>query len=124
MASSPAYAKYPDHEVALEEKTGRVRVEFAGKTIADSTRCRLVLESRCKPVVYFPREDVEMEVLEKVEDTTFCPFKGTASYYTIRVGDRAAESAVWSYEDPYDEVVDLANYLAFYPERIDALTEV
>jgi uncharacterized protein (DUF427 family) len=120
MTSSPAYAKYPDHRVDVTAKPGRVRVEFAGKTIADSARCLLVAESRHDPVVYFPREDVAMELLEAVDDTTFCPFKGTASYFTIRVGDRAARHAVWSYQDPYDEVAALARYVAFYRDRIDA----
>jgi uncharacterized protein (DUF427 family) len=123
MASSPAYAKFPDHHVELEQKAGRVRAKFAGANIADSERCLLVLESRHDPVVYFPREDVDMDALLRAEDTTFCPFKGTASYWTIRVGDREAGSAVWSYEDPYDEVTDLTNYMAFYTDRIDAVTE-
>ena len=123
MVSSPAYAKYPEHHVELQQKEGRVRAEFAGRVIADSERCLLVLESRHDPVVYFPREDVDLGALEPVEDTTFCPFKGTASYWTIRVGDRAASKAVWSYEDPYDEVADLASYMAFYTDRIDTLRE-
>jgi uncharacterized protein (DUF427 family) len=123
MTSSPAYARHPEHHVELTEKAGRVRVEFAGRTIADSARSLLVLESHHDPVVYFPREDVAMDLLERAVDTTFCPFKGTASYYTIRVGDRTARTAVWSYEAPYDEVAGLAHYLAFYGDRIDALIE-
>jgi len=123
MASSPAYAKHPEHRVVLESKPGRVRALFAGETIADSTRAHLVRESRHDPIVYFPREDVRMAALEKREETTFCPFKGTASYWTIRVGGREAESAVWSYEDPYDEVAGLKDCMAFYLDRIDALDD-
>jgi uncharacterized protein (DUF427 family) len=123
MASSPAFAKYPDHRVDLEEKSGRVRVEFAGRAIADSERCRLVLESRHDPVLYFPREDVDMDSLVAIEHTTFCPFKGTASYWTIRVEGREAEGAVWSYGDPYDEVGDLKDFMAFYTDRVDGIRE-
>jgi uncharacterized protein (DUF427 family) len=123
MASSPAYAKFPDHHVALEQSTGRVRVEFGGKSIADSQACLRVIESRHDPVLYFPREDVDLAALQRVEDTTFCPFKGTASYWTIRVGDREATNAIWSYEDPYDEAAGLRNYMAFYTDRIDAFHE-
>ena len=123
MASSPAFAKYPEHRVALEAKPGRVRALFAGETIADSTRAHLVVESRHEPVVYFPRGDVRMDLLEKVSDTTFCPFKGTASYWTIEVGGRKAASAVWSYEEPFDEVAELTNHMAFYLDRIDAMNE-
>ena len=124
MASSPAYSKHPDHRVAVDANAGsRVRVEVAGTLIAESSDTLRVLESRCRPVVYLPRADVNMSLLEKTEHTTFCPFKGTASYYSIRVGDRVAENAIWSYEDPYDQVADLKDLLAFYPDRVDSLTE-
>ena len=123
MVASPAYAKYPDHGVALEPKPGKVRVEFAGETIAESARSLDCLEADYPPVVYVPREDVRTEFLEKTGHTTYCPFKGHASYYTIRVGDRVSENAVWSYEDPYDQVAALANCAAFYLDRIDALVD-
>ena len=123
MAASPAYAKYPDHSVELESKAGKVRVEFAGETIAESTRSLHCLEADYAPVVYVPREDVRTEFLEKTGHTTYCPFKGHASYYTIRVGDRVSENAVWSYEDPYDQVASLEGCAAFYLDRVDALIE-
>ena len=124
MASSPAYSKHPDHQVSVEPNAGsQVRVEVAGTTVAESKDTFRVLESRCQPVVYLPRTDVDMSLLEKTEHTTFCPFKGTASYYSIRVGDRVAENAIWSYEDPFDQVADLKDLLAFYPDRVDSLTE-
>jgi uncharacterized protein (DUF427 family) len=123
MASSPAYTKHPDHKVDLQEKSGRVHVEFAGEKVADSRRCWLVLESRHDAVVYFPREDVRMDLLEKVSETSFCPFKGTASYWTIDVGGRQATNAVWSYEEPFDQVSQLTNHMAFYLDRVDAISE-
>jgi uncharacterized protein (DUF427 family) len=123
MASSPAYAKHPEHQIEVEANPGRVRVEFAGETIADSTRALRVTESHHEPLLYFPREDVEMLLLEKTAHNTFCPFKGSASYWSIRVGDRVAENAIWSYEEPYDEVVVLRECMAFYVDRIDALRE-
>lgn len=123
MARSSAYEKYPDHSVEVAPKSGRVRVEFAGQTIAESTRSLECLEGKYAPVVYVPREDVRVEFLEKTEETSYCPFKGHASYYTIRVGERVSENAVWSYEDPYDQVAALENCAAFYLDRIDALVE-
>jgi len=123
MAKSSAYEKYPDHNVDVEPNPRKVRVEFAGETIADSARSLRVLEGRYDPVVYVPRADVRMDLLEKTDHTTYCPFKGHASYYTVRVGDRVAENAVWSYEDPYDQVADLRDCAAFYLDRIDALVE-
>lgn len=123
MARSPAYQQHPEHRVDVEPHPARVRVELAGETIADSARALRVLESRHDPVVYVPREDVRQDLLEKTEHTTFCPFKGNASYYTIRVGDRVAANAIWSYEDPYDDVAALKGCMAFYVDRVDSLTQ-
>ena len=123
MVSSPAYARFPDHRIEIERNPARVRVEFAGEAIADSTRSYRVSESGHSPVVYVPREDVRVDRLEKTPHTTFCPFKGHASYYTIRVGHRVAENAIWSYEAPYDQVAVLKGCAAFYLDRIDALIE-
>ena len=123
MASSPAYEKYPDHNVDVESNSRNVQAQFAGETIASSSRSLRVLEGKYDPVVYVPREDVRVDLLEKTEHTTYCPFKGHASYYTIRVGDRVAENAIWSYEDPYDQVAALKDCVAFYTDRIDSLTE-
>ncbi len=123
MASSSAYEKYPDHNVDLEPCRERVRVEFGGQTIADSTRALRVLEGSYPPVLYIPRADVRADLIEKTDHSTYCPFKGHASYYTVRVGDQTSENAIWSYEDPYDQVADLKDCAAFYRDRVDALTE-
>ena len=123
MASSPAYAKHPDHNVDVVPNARKVRIEFGGETIAESSRSLQVLEGRYDPVVYVPREDVRVDLLEKTDHTTYCPFKGHASYYTIRAGDRVSENAIWSYEDPYDQVAELKDCVAVYLDRVDALTE-
>jgi uncharacterized protein (DUF427 family) len=78
-----------------------------------------VCETKHEPVVYFPREDVRFEALERTDHKSFCPFKGEASYWTLRVADRAEENAVWSYEDPFDEVAGLEDYVAFYADRVE-----
>jgi uncharacterized protein (DUF427 family) len=111
------YHEHPDYEVVLESNATRVRVTFHGEVIADSTRTLTVRETRHAPVVYFPREDVRLEALEATDHETFCPFKGAASYWNVRVGSRREANAVWSYEDPFQQVVDLTGYMAFYPDR-------
>jgi uncharacterized protein (DUF427 family) len=121
MALSPAYEKYPEHNVDVELNPQKVRAVFAGETVAESAHAYRVLEGKYDPVVYVPRSDVRVELLEKTEHTTYCPFKGHASYYTIRVGDQVSENAIWSYEDPYDQVADLKDCVAFYLDRIDSL---
>jgi uncharacterized protein (DUF427 family) len=123
MARSPAYEKHPDHKIVLEPSPVPVRVEFGGETVARSSRALRCLEGSYPPVVYIPRDDVRTDLIEKTDHSTYCPFKGHASYYTIRVGDRVSENAIWSYEDPYDQVAELKDCAAFYLDRVDALIE-
>ncbi len=117
----PGYAKHPEHTIRCEAHPARVVVTFAGETIADSARSVVMREGRYPPVHYFPRDDVRMDLLQPTAHDSYCPFKGTASYFSIEAGGRTAENAVWSYESPYDEVLDLKDYLAFYPDRVDSI---
>src|SRR5882724_3696893 len=109
----------PDYKVTLEPSPRRVRVKFNGETIADSTNAHLLFETRHLPVYYFPRADVRMDLLTATDHHTFCPYKGEASYWTIGVGNRAAENAIWGYPEPYDEVPQLKDFVAFYWDRVD-----
>ena len=114
------YHKYPDYRVDLTPSKVRVRVRWRGKQLADSTRALDVLESKHDPVVYFPREDVDFSLLERTEHESFCPFKGEASYWSLSDGAGAREeNAVWSYEDPFDEVAGLKDYVSFYADRVE-----
>ncbi len=108
----------PDYRLEFEPSPRRVRVEFGGETIADSSDMRLMHEGTI-PVYYFPRQDVRMEFLEKSALTTHCPYKGDASYYGIRAGGKVSEDAIWSYEDPFDEMAEIKDYVAFYWGRVD-----
>lgn len=112
------FHKYPDYRVDLEPCAERVRVTCGGEVLADSTATLTVRESRHDPVTYFPRADVRLDQLERTDHETFCPFKGQASYWTIRAGGADGENAVWSYEDPFDEVAGLKDYVAFYADRV------
>jgi len=109
----------PDYKIALEPSLRRVRVQFNGEWVADSTNARLLFETRHLPVYYFPRSDVRLDLMRPTEHHTFCPYKGTASYWTIRVGDKSSENAVWGYPEPYDEVDAIKDYVAFYWDRVD-----
>ncbi len=111
------YHEYPDYRVDLQPNAARVQVLVGEETIADSRHTLLVKETKHEPVVYFPRDDVRMELLERTDHETFCPFKGEASYWTIRAGDRVEENAVWTYEDPFAEVEGLKGYVSFYVGR-------
>jgi uncharacterized protein (DUF427 family) len=107
------------HTLYFEDSPRRVRVMFGGETIADSKRAKLLHETNHLPVYYFPMEDVRMELLEGSEHTTYCPFKGEASYWSVRVGDKVAENAVWGYPEPIDSAPPLSGYLAFYWTKLD-----
>ena len=109
----------PDYKILFEPSPRRVRVKFNGEWIADSTRAHLLFETHHLPVYYFPRADVRLDLMAPTDHHTFCPYKGTASYWTIRVGDRVAENAVWGYPDPYDEVLAIRDFVAFYWDRVD-----
>ena len=116
------YHKFPDYRVDLEPSDRRVRVSAAGEVVADSTRTLIVRETKHDPVFYFPRDDVRFELLERTQHGSFCPFKGEASYWSVRIGGETLRDAVWSYEDPFEQVAGLKDYVAFYPDRFE--TEV
>jgi uncharacterized protein (DUF427 family) len=120
--SGPGYRRNPEHQVLLEHGPGRVRVVFNGETVAETDDVITVRETGYGPVYYLARSGARMERFERTGHHTHCPFKGDASYFTLSVGGRTAENAVWSYERPYDEVMDLKDRLAFYPDRVDAIT--
>ncbi len=107
----------------IEPVTKHLQVEFNDVTIADSTRAVVMRETRLAPVYYIPREDVRMDLLHRTELHTHCPFKGNASYWTVRIGGRTAENAVWSYEEPFEEAASIDGYVAFYWHKMDAWYE-
>ena len=98
---------------------GRVRALFEGHQIADSDQALILNEGSYAPVVYFPREDVEMLVLRKTDRSTRCPHKGDASYFTIYRDARVIENAAWSYEDPIDDAGVIREHIAFYPQHVE-----
>ena len=117
--ASPSFS----HGFRWEDSRRRVRVIFGGITIADSKRVMLLHEFGRLPVFYFPIEDVRMDVMEATDHHTYSPLKGEASYWSIRVGDRVAENAAWSYPDPLPEGPQISGYMAFYWEQMDAWYE-
>ena len=104
----------------VEPLRHRARVEFGGETIADSTRALRVLETSHPPTIYFPREDVRMELLRPARGSSVCEWKGQASYFDVVCGHKTSPAAAWSYAEPSPAYRDLAGAVAFYPGRVDA----
>jgi uncharacterized protein (DUF427 family) len=122
---APGWAKKPEHRVDIHPDTTHLRVTFGGAVIADSRETLRIEETGHGPVHYFPEKDVRLDLLKKTQHSTYCPFKGDASYWTIEVVDggaaKSSENAVWGYVTPYDEMTGLAGYYAFYSTRVDAI---
>lgn len=119
QAPAPGFKTNPDYRITFEPSPRRVRVVFNGEIIADSTTAHLLFETRHLPIYYFPRADLRFDLLRATDHSTYCPYKGTASYWSIAAGDRVSENAVWGYPDPFAEVATISDYVAFYWNRID-----
>jgi uncharacterized protein (DUF427 family) len=111
----------PDHPITISPVEGKVRVTVAGRIIAESTRALRLEENGYTAVYYLPRNDVDMSLLVRTTHYTYCPYKGDCSYYSVPGGGPKSENAVWTYDDPYESVANIKEYLAFYPSRVDAI---
>ena len=113
--------KYPDYVITVRPVGERVQVISGGEVIADTERALQLDESYHEPVYYLPRGDVRMDTLTATAHETYCPFKGTASYWSIQTGKGMLENAVWSYQDPLPEVTGIHGFLAFYADKVDEI---
>ena len=109
------------YRFTFDPEAKRVSAIYQGITLADSNEVMLLQETRIAPICYFPREDVRMDLFERSNFVTYCPFKGNAAHYSLRVGDIAAENILWSYEDPFKESTGIKDYVAFYPDQVEIL---
>ena len=121
MTAKPVKIPSPDHPIAIAPSGARVRVTVAGKIVADTTRALSLREASYPPVLYIPREDIDLAAFEKTEHSSYCPYKGEAGYFSIPAGGARAKNAVWTYEDPYESVLAIKDHVAFYPDRVDAI---
>ncbi len=93
---------------------------FDDVVIADTRAGYRVLETTHPPNYYFPPADIRADLVEQSDGSSFCEFKGRASYWSVRVGDRVAQDAAWGYATPSAAFAPIADYLAFYAGRVDA----
>ena len=112
----------PDHPITIETNLSRVVVKVGGKIIADTSDALTLREASYPPVQYIPRRDVDMATLMRSEHTTYCPYKGDASYYSIPAGGDRSLNAVWTYETPFEAMAQINDCDAFYPDRADEIS--
>jgi uncharacterized protein (DUF427 family) len=115
---------HPDHPISITWNSHRVRVLVGGVIVAETTRALTLKEATLAPVQYIPREDAEMDLLERTDHASHCPYKGDAAYYTVMAGGIVARNAAWTYEQPFAAVKEIAGRLAFYPGKVDAIEEL
>jgi uncharacterized protein (DUF427 family) len=113
----------PEHPITIEPNPARVVVTVAGRVVADTCNALTMREARYQPVQYIPRADVDMSLLTRTGNATFCPFKGDCAYYSIPSGGDRSINAVWTYEEPFTAVTVIKDHLAFYPTRVDSIEE-
>src|SRR6202035_2617178 len=122
MADKPMKIPGPDHPISIDTNPSRVVVKVGGKVIAD-TRDALTLREASYPAAqYIPRRDVDMAALTRSKHTSYCPYKGEASYYSIPAGGDRSINAVWTYESPFAAMTQIKEYVAFYPDRVDEIS--
>jgi uncharacterized protein (DUF427 family) len=118
--------KIPDatHPITVQPTEGRVRVTINGQQVADTQRALSLAESTYPVAQYIPLADVDPAVLRPSDTTTYCPFKGDASYYSVETQDGTThDDVIWTYEHPYDAVAQIEGHVAFYPNRADIAVE-
>jgi uncharacterized protein (DUF427 family) len=110
------------HSIELVPFEGAVRVAVGGELVAESSRAIELRETRHRPRWYLPLEDVREGVLEPSERTSHCPYKGDASYYSVRAGGELHPDLVWTYRDPIPSVREIAGMVCFYDEKVELTT--
>jgi adenylate cyclase len=119
--NEPESPTTPTYRFTFEPEVKQVSLLYQGITLADSSKVMLLQETRIAPICYFPREDVRMDLFERSDYVTYCPFKGNATHYSLRIGEVIANNILWSYEDPFKDAAHIRDYVAFYPDQVDIL---
>jgi len=108
----------PDHPITITQNPRRVRVTAGYIVIAESAKALTLKEAKYPAVQYVPREDANMALLERTERTTHCPYKGDASYFSIKADGKTLDNAIWTYETPFPAMTEISGHLAFYPDKV------
>ncbi|QQO17332.1 DUF427 domain-containing protein [Bradyrhizobium diazoefficiens] len=108
----------PDHPITITANPRRVRVTAGDIVIAETSKALTLKEAKYPAVQYVPREDANMALLERTDRATHCPYKGDASYYSVKADGKTLDNAVWTYETPFPAMTEITGHLAFYPDKV------
>ena len=115
------HPRSPFHRVDVHESRRPVRVEIGGQILAETTQARFLFETNLPPRYYIPQEDVRLSLLQDSRRTSACPYKGSARYWSVKIGDRLVEDLAWSYPLPLPEVRKIAGFVCFDPDLVDSI---
>lgn len=113
------HPRSPYTRIDILDSSRHVRVEVEGVTVADSTHPRVLFETGLPPRFYLPKVDVRLDLLERSEKVTYCPYKGQARYWSVRAGGTLHPDLAWSYPTPLPESQKIAGLVSFYDEKVD-----
>ena len=111
----------PYHRVDVLNSSRHVRVIVSGETVAETRNAKLLFETGLPTRYYFPKQDVRMDLLESSTLKTRCPYKGIASYWSVKIGDQIVKDIIWEYPNPVVECPKIKDLLCFYNERVEAI---
>lgn len=120
---APGFQRNPDKVITIEPYRGTVTVSAGDVVIARSTRARLLSEPPYPAVFYIPFDDIDLSKLARTEHSTHCPYKGNASYWSVLPAGDSGRDAMWAYEQPFDEVVEIRDHGAFYTGKVTVETK-
>ena len=118
------YPPNPYHRIDCRPTRRRLRVEMAGTTLVDTDDTIILFETALAPKLYVAKAAVRMDLLHRTATSTYCNYKGEATYWSATVGDVVVEDVAWSYEDVFPESLPIEGFLSFDPTRADVTAEL
>jgi uncharacterized protein (DUF427 family) len=123
MSNRPVLEPTAAHPITVTPTNGHVTVRVNGELVADSRGALTLQESTYPAVQYIPIDDVDEKLLVRTDTSTYCPYKGDASYYSVTTPAGSVDDVIWTYEQPYQAVAPIAGHVAFYPDRAEIAVE-
>jgi uncharacterized protein (DUF427 family) len=123
MTSRPVLEPTAGHPITINPTGTRVVVRVNGEVVADSNEALQLQESTYPAVQYIPFKDVVKNGLTRTDTSTYCPYKGEAGYYSVTTAAGTVEDVIWTYEQPYPAVAEIAGHVAFYPDKAEISVE-